>query len=135
MQMSGITGVGEQKLTRYGDVFLKEIAQYSLPELLDNNLSDTVNETLTLYQQGNDADSISKLRELKVSTIYTHLSEAIEMGLLDVKEVLDINEQEYKEIIFLIETQSGNEGRLKPIFEALEGEYDYGQLRCVQASI
>lgn len=134
-QLSEIMGVGEQKLARYGDVFLKEIARYPLPELLDNNLSDTVNETLTLYQQGNDVDKISKLRDLKLPTIYTHLSEAIEMGLLDVKNVLDINEQEYKEIIFLIETQSGDDGRLKPIFEALDGVYDYGQLRCVQASI
>ena len=40
-QMSDITGVGEQKLARYGDVFLKEIARHPLPELLDNNLSDT----------------------------------------------------------------------------------------------
>jgi ATP-dependent DNA helicase RecQ len=134
-QMSEITGIGEQKLARYGDVFLKEIAQFPLPELLDNNLSDTVNETLTLYQQGNSVDAISKLRELKASTIYTHLSEAIEMGLLDVKEVLNINNQEYKEIIFLIETQCGDDGRLKPVFEALEGVYDYGWLRCVQASI
>ena len=106
-QMSEITGVGEQKLARYGDVFLKEIARYPLPELLDNNLSDTVNETLTLYQQENDVEKISKLRDLKISTIYAHLSEAIEMGLLDVKHVLDINDKEYKEIIFLIETQSG----------------------------
>ena len=75
------------------------------------------------------------MRGLKVSTIYTHFSEAIEMGLLDVKQILDISEQEYKEVIFLIETNTDNEGRLKPVFEALEGEYDYGQLRCIQASI
>ena len=134
-QMSEITGIGEQKLARYGDVFLKEIARYPLPELLDNNLSDTVNETLTLYQEENDVEKISKLRDLKISTIYAHLSEAIEMGLLDVKHVLDINDKEYKEIIFLIETHADDEGRLKPVFEALEGAYDYGQLRCIQASI
>ncbi|MFK7793994.1 MAG: DNA helicase RecQ [Gammaproteobacteria bacterium] len=134
-QMSEITGIGEQKLARYGEPFLQEIAKYPLSELLDNNLSDTVNETLTLYQQKNDIGRISKLRELKISTIYTHLSEAIEMGLLDVKQVLDIDDKEYKEIIFLMETHSDDDGRLKPIFEALEGAYDYGQLRCIQASI
>tara|TARA_R110002049_G_scaffold13509_3_gene58705 strand:+ start:55864 stop:57978 length:2115 start_codon:yes stop_codon:yes gene_type:complete len=134
-QMSEIMGVGVQKLARYGDMFLEEIARYPLPELLDNNLSDTVNETLTLHQQGNDVESIGRMRGLKVSTIYTHFSEAIEMGLLDVKQILDISEQEYKEVIFLIETNTDNEGRLKPVFEALEGEYDYGQLRCIQASI
>ncbi len=127
-QMSDITGVGEQKLARYGDVFLKEIARHPLPELLDNNLSDTINETLTLYQQGKNVEGISRIRELKLSTIYAHLSEAIEMGLLNVKQVLDINDKEYKEIIFLMETHADDERRLKPVFEALEGAYDYGQL-------
>lgn len=134
-QMSEISGVGEQKLARYGDEFLKVIAQHPLPVLLDNNLSDTVNETLTQFQQGHDVESIARLRELKTSTIYMHLSEAIELGLLDVKAVLGLSELEYKEIVFLIETQSDGDGRLKPVFDALEGEYDYGQLRCVQASI
>ncbi|MFK8027334.1 MAG: DNA helicase RecQ [Gammaproteobacteria bacterium] len=133
-QMSEISGVGEQKLARYGDEFLKVIAQHPLAKLLDNNLSDTVNETLTQFQHGHNVESIARQRELKESTIYMHLSEAIEMGLLDVKNVLDLTELEYKEIVFIIETQS-DDGRLKPVFEALDGEYDYGQLRCVQASI
>ena len=133
-QMSEISGVGEQKLARYGDEFLKVIAQHPLAKLLDNNLSDTVNETLTQFQQGHNVESIARQRELKESTIYMHLSEAIEMGLLDVKNVLDLTELEYKEIVFIIETQS-DDGRLKSVFEALDGEYDYGQLRCVQASI
>ena len=43
--------------------------------------------------------------------------------------------KEYNEIVFIIETQGSDEGHLKPIYEALDGVYDYGQLRCVQASI
>ena len=135
IEMSGISGVGEKKLAQYGQLFIEEIKKYPLSELLDNNLSDTVNETLTLYQQGNDIQKISQIRDIKSSTIYTHLSEAIEMGLLDVKQVLDLDEKEYNEIVFIIETQGGDDGRLKPIYEALDGVYDYGQLRCVQASI
>ena len=134
--MSRISGVGEQKLSRYGRKFLNEIARHPLPELLDNHLSDTVNETLILYQQGKSIGQIVSQRELKNSTIYAHLSEAIEVGLLDVKEVLDLDDQEYDEIVFTIESFEDEEkGRLKAVYEALEEAYDYGVLRCVQASI
>lgn len=133
--MSNVFGVGEQKLLRYGQKFLDEIAKYPLSELLDNNLSDTVNETLTLYQQGMDVQKISNKREIKISTIYTHLSEAIAMSLLDVKDVLDLNDQQYNKIVLTIETLADEDGRLKLVYEALEKTYDYGQLRCVQASI
>lgn len=134
--MSRISGVGDQKLSRFGQKFLNEIAKHPLPELLDNNLSDTVNETLILFQQGEDVEKIVSKRELKHATIYAHLSEAIEVGLLDVKEVLDLDEREYDEIVFAIESLEDEEqGRLKQVYEALEESYDYGILRCVQASI
>ncbi|MDH3609127.1 MAG: RQC domain-containing protein, partial [Gammaproteobacteria bacterium] len=134
--MNRITGVGEQKLERFGKKFIDEIAKFPLSELLDNTLSKTVNETLMLYQQGKTIDQIIKQRELTSTTVYTHLSEAIEMGLLDVKEVLEMDEKKYDEIVFAIESFGDDEERrLKPVFEALDGAYDYGLLRCVQASI
>ena len=134
--MSNITGVGEQKLKRFGKQFINEIEKYPLTELLDNTLSKTVNETLMLYQQGKTIEQIIKDRELTSTTVYTHLSSAIEMGLLDVKEVLELDEQKYDEIVLAIESFGDDEERrLKPVFEALDGAYDYGFLRCVQASI
>ena len=134
--MNKITGVGEQKLARFGEKFINEITKYPLSELLDNDLSQTVNETLLLYQQGESIDNIIKQRELTATTVFTHLSAAIEIGLLDVKEVLELDEQKYDEIVFAIESFGDDEDRrLKPVFEALDGIYDYGMLRCVQASI
>lgn len=134
--MSRITGVGEKKLERFGKLFANEIAKYPLSELMDNTLSKTVNETLILYQQGESIDQIIKQRELTSTTVYTHLSAAIEMGLLNVKEVLELDEQKYEEIVLAIESFGDDEERrLKPVFEALDGAYDYGLLRCVQASI
>ena len=134
--MRRISGVGEQKLTRYGQKFLNEITNYPLDELLDNHLSATVNETLILYQKGMGIDQISQQRDVKETTIYTHLADAIEVGLLDVRDVIDLKDDEYDEIVFTIESLEGEEkGRLKPVYEALDQEYDYGILRCVQASI
>lgn len=134
--LSKISGVGEQKLMRYGQEFIDEIARHPLSELLNNRLSATVNETLIAYQQGLPIEDIAKQRDVKANTIYTHLADAIEVGLLDVKDVLDLSNAEYNEIVFVIEAQEEQEkGRLKPVYDELDGEYDYGVLRCVQASM
>lgn len=136
LALSKVSGIGEQKLLRYGQDFIDEIVKHPLSELLNNRLSSTVNETLMCYQQGMDIEQIAKQREVKISTVYTHLADAIELGLLDVRDVLDLSDAEYNEIIFVLEAQEDQEkGRLKPVYDELEGEYDYGVLRCVQASI
>jgi ATP-dependent DNA helicase RecQ len=135
VEMARISGVGEQKLLRYGNEFLAEIAQHPLSELLNNRLSATVNETLMLYQQKLTIDRIAQQRDVKVSTIYTHLADAIEVGLLDVREVTGLSDAEFNEIVFVIESQEDEQkGRLKPVYDELEGQYDYGILRCVQAA-
>ena len=134
--MLKISGVGEQKFQRYGQKFLSEIAKHPLPALLDNSLNATVNETLMLYQQGIAIDEIAQQRELKSSTVYTHLADAIEVGLLDVRDVVDIDDEEYKRIVYSIESlEEEGKGRLKPVYESLDEAYDYGILKCVQASI
>ena len=134
--MRAISGVGEQKLARYGQAFLNEIALHPLAELLNNRLSDTVNETLMLYQQGLPIEQIALQRDAKISTVYTHLADAIEVGLLDVLEVLELDKDEYNTIVLTIESMEDEEkGRLKPVYEALDENYDYGVLKCVQASI
>ncbi len=134
--MLRISGVGEQKLQRYGKQFLAEIAKNPLPALLDNKLSTTINETLMLYQKNISIEKIAEQRNKNISTIYTHLADAIEIGLLDVRDVIDLDDGEYDEIVYTIETmEEENKNRLKPLYEALNEEYDYGVLRCVQASI
>jgi ATP-dependent DNA helicase RecQ len=131
-----ISGVGAQKLSRYGQAFVDEIRQFPLPELLDNRLSDTVNNTLMLYQQGISIENIAQQRELGTSTVYTHLADAIEVGLLHVREVIELDDASYNEVISLIELFAEEEkGRLKPIFDELNGEVEYGVLKCIQAGL
>ena len=89
-----------------------------------------------LYQQGIDIEKIAQQREVKSSTIFTHLADAIEVGLLDVHEVTGLSNAEFNEIVFVLESQEDQEkGRLKPVYDELNGEYDYGVLKCVQAAI
>jgi ATP-dependent DNA helicase RecQ len=133
-KMLAISGVGAQKLERYGQDFLDVILEYPLPELLNNHLSDTVNTTLMLYQQNPDIEGIATQRELKSTTIYSHLADAIEIGLLDARTVVDISDDEIKTIIAVYESlDDEDKDKLKPVYDALEEAYDYGVLRCVLA--
>ncbi|MEN8177013.1 MAG: DNA helicase RecQ [Pseudomonadota bacterium] len=133
--MAYISGVGESKLARYGQQFLLRIHEHPLPELLHNNLSDTVNETLWLFQSGLDAEAIAQRREIKLSTVYSHFAEAVEVGLLDPRQVLPLDEDDYTAIATVMDQLDAcEEGRLKPVFDALDGAWDYGILKCVMAA-
>lgn len=134
--MRYITGVGETKLARYGRPFLDRIQAHPLPTVLNNNLSDTVNETLYLHTQGLDAEAIAHQRELTPSTVYGHLAEVVESGLLEMIDVLSLTETEYAEILNAMDLMDiDGDGRLKPVYEALGEAYDYGILRCVAAAL
>ncbi len=132
-RMQYISGVGEQKLKKFGQSFLSVIQSSPLPDILQNNLSDTVNETLTLLNDGLDIEAIANQREIKLSTVYTHLADAIEVGLIEAKDVLQLSDGEHNEIINALEMHLDDD-KLKPTYDALEGQYDYGILKCVQAS-
>ena len=131
-RMQYISGVGEQKLKQYGQSFLDVILASPLPDILQNNLSDTVNETLALLNDGFDAEAIASKRDIKLSTVYTHFADAIEVGLIEAKTVLHLSDGEHNEIVNALEMHMDDD-RLKPAFDALEGNYDYGILKCVQA--
>ncbi len=135
-EMAAINGVGARKLERYGQAFLDEILQHPRNELLNNNLSDTVNETLQLFAHGLSPQAISQQRELKITTVMTHLADAIELGLLEPLTVLGITQSEFDYIVNSYEMlPEEDKERLKPLYDALEGEYDYGVLRCVLATL
>lgn len=134
--MRQINGVGKQKLSRYGQVFLDTILQYPQEELFDNTLSDTINDSLFYHSQGMNLEEIAAKRDLTVGTILTHFSEAIELGLAEPRDILDIDQAEHEDIINVLEMNDALEdGRLKPAYDELEGRYDYGVLRCVLAAM
>ncbi len=132
--MRDISGVGERKLERYGVRFLQEIARHPLPDLLDNNLSDTVNETLMLHRQGKGAEHIARERGIRPATVYSHLAEAVAAGCLSARDALSLDAHQHAEIATAIELLEGEgHGILKSLHEALDGRYDHGILRCMLA--
>jgi ATP-dependent DNA helicase RecQ len=135
-QLSDIAGLGARKVARYGATLLETVARFKPHALLDNRLSATVNQTLALHAEGRSAEAIAAQRGVEVSTIYGHFAEAVEAGLLEAREVLDLDEAEVDEILEAFERcGTVDSGKLGPAHAALDGRYDYGVLKCLLAEI
>ncbi len=128
-QLGRISGIGERKLDAYGDSFLRVI--------LDNAdsgapTSDSGEESVQLLCQGLKPLEIAHRRELTLATVYRHLAAAIKNGELELDDVVELDPPSLQEIRFAFE--HSEDGRLKPVYELLGGEYDYGILECVRAA-
>jgi len=131
-QMAGVSGVGERKLEAYGEEFLEVLRDH--PEGEGEAVNDTAAESLELYRLGMDVAQIAARRQLKPTTVYGHLAQAIAAGEAELNEVVGLDEPALKAIRFAFE-QNAEGNRIKPVFEALGGEYSYEVLRCVKADL
>jgi len=130
--MSNISGIGERKLADYGEEFLDVLNEYR--NLEEKSQSDTEEETIQLFRLGMDADAIAVQRGLKASTVYNHLANGISRDEVELDKVVPLQHQQLEAIRFAIEQYDGGK-RLKPVFDALEGEFSYEMLRCVRADV
>ncbi|MFO7602277.1 MAG: DNA helicase RecQ [Gammaproteobacteria bacterium] len=131
-QMTNISGIGVRKLETWGDAFLEVIAAHAGAG--QASAVSTTEESLQLFRLNMDAEAIARQRGLNVTTIYSHLATAIQNGEVTVEEVTGLDATRIKMLRHAIEQHAEN-GRLKSVFEALQGEYDYNVLRCVKASM
>jgi ATP-dependent DNA helicase RecQ len=132
-QFARINGVGAKKIEQYADAFLAVINEYASSLL--TGASDTVTESLMLFRSGLDVNAIAVQRKLKTTTVYSHLANCIEQGKLKLSDVIDLKEGEVNLIHEMLLTLDDGQNTLKPVFDALDGMYDYHILRCVQASV
>ena len=131
-QMALISGVGVRKLELYGDQFLAVISDYAE----DQKISETVIDSAEQFKLGFSVQQIAKKRGYKEETIYNHLSQALEQGMLVLKDVVELPEQEIKrieEVILSLPIEHQN--ALKPVYDLFDGQYSYGILRCVRAAL
>ncbi len=131
-QMGTISGIGERKLEAYGEAFLEVLQAHS--EDSDDALPDTAEETLQLFRLGMDVEAIACQRSLKPTTVYSHLVQAIAQGDVPLQEVVALSDEAMSAISFAFE-HHGEGTRLKPVYEALGGEYPYEVLRCFRAAL
>jgi ATP-dependent DNA helicase RecQ len=158
-ELERLTGIGTVKLARYGQAFLSVLSEHAaehgrpeqVPPLPDKRLRETapadshrpkdigltgtVRETLGLIRAGVAVDEIARRRELQPTTVYSHLARCIEEGELRLEEAIELSDDEIKTIRYAFEQLDSDAGEaLKPVYDALNGEYDYGVLRCIRAS-
>jgi ATP-dependent DNA helicase RecQ len=129
VEMSLITGVGEYKLAEYGEVFIHIIQRFMATSEFGNSTvkGKTYLETLQLLQVGKTIAEIAKAREIHQTTVYSHLAYLFEKHLIH-----DIAKYLTREEMALIEKAVkavGATEALKPIYDFLNEEVDYGKIR------
>jgi ATP-dependent DNA helicase RecQ len=135
-QFKYISGVGEFKAEKYGEKFCAVINQYADQQKVNARLSDNSKETIYLFDQGRTPDEIAKERDINLNTVYSHLAQAVKFGSLEITKVVGLPQSEIDEIIQVAEIVGYLEdNKLKPVFDMLDGEYNYGILRCVLAGL
>ncbi|KPM48177.1 DNA helicase RecQ [Jiulongibacter sediminis] len=139
-QMLQMSGVGEQKMQRYGADFLKKIRSYveandlkpveiSLTQQANKPKVDTYEATFELYEQGLGAESIAEQRALSLNTILGHLIKLKEDGKeIDLKRF--VSRKTYEKVVEAAQGLSlKSTDPLKPLFEKLEGQVSYGEIK------
>lgn len=138
---SRIPGVGRRKLEQYGRLFTDTIRKFrqsyglkadqgAQAKTAQVTPSSTQLVTLQLFRQGLTVQQIAERRQLKATTIETHLAELIEQGeAIDLDDIVEPNRQAV--IRAALETIGAS--ALKPVYEYLQGQYSYGELRLVRA--
>lgn len=148
-RMLKISGVGENKLEKYGDAFIDAINKYvkenniEVPEI--NTITtkkkksqafgddkpkkikeDTKLISYNLYKEGKTIQEIAQIRELKEQTIENHLIDCMEKGMdVDIEKYIHT---EFSEIILKKIEELGFE-RLKPLKDSLPERVSYFDIR------
>ncbi|TLV00017.1 DNA helicase RecQ [Dyadobacter luticola] len=131
-QMKAISGIGEERFRRYGETFIKEIVDFAKENTKPGTRvvkGLTFVETYDLYKEGYSVKVIAEKRNLNAVTIISHLVKLKEDGHdINLKSLID--DRAYQTIIKAAqELQIGKNDPLKPLFEQLNEQFDYGQLR------
>lgn len=126
-----ISGVGLNKMQEYGEEFMEVVRRFN--SIAKPRKIPTTLETFGLYKEGLSPEEIAEKRKLSSTTIYSHLSQLYSEGKdVDLMQYVDSNTvKKVKEAY----EQLNKEGALKPIFEKLNENVSYGEIRISLAII
>lgn len=139
-----ISGVGEYKLAEFGEQFITEIQAYCQQRGLQENAPTAIPEsvmkadpsftqliTLESHQEGMSVAEIAAKRNLKETTVESHLIELLEMDKsVDIHRLVPVHRQQV--IVQALQLLGSN--LLKPVYEHLGEKYSYNELRLVRAA-
>lgn len=143
--MRRISGFGEVKIARYGNLFLKNIIKYCKERDLKSKMlektyvrrprqfaqkekiNETKSESLRMFREGKTVAEIARNRDLAISTIENHLTFFITAGEVKVTDL--VSKEKISRILEAIR-KHGNIA-LKPLKDELGDNYSYGEIRVV----
>lgn len=120
-----ISGVNHLKAEKYSDEFIDVIKAFSAKK--QKKKISTYQETFQLYKNGLSIKEIASERNLRSTTIISHLCKLYNEGkAVDLSGLA--SESEVKEVENILKTIDF-EGALKPIYEALDEKISYEKIR------
>jgi len=122
-----ISGVGQRKLEVYGEDFIAEIVAFSNEKIKTRKKKGTHKITYDLYKEGLNIDEIASKRNLKSTTIFSHLALLYTEGK-DI-EIYDFVSKEEVEKVRRAKDALENPQALKPFYEHLNAEIEYFKIR------
>ena len=127
-----IEGIGVKKKEDYGDHVLEVIRDYLLTQNHKKSIKGkTYIETLKLINEGKNPLQIATERDLQLLTIYSHIGTLYEKGeAIDIHQYISLEKCE----VIGAKWKSLNQPKdLKPVHQALNGQYDYYEVRLGMA--
>lgn len=123
-ELLSIQGIGMQKSESYGEEFITLIKQFT--QDLEPKKS-TYDETFELIKSGISIEAIATIRNMALTTIYSHVAKLYLDGY-PIKIENYITEEDIDKIEKVLPDFESTI-QLKPIYETLNGEIDYGIIR------
>jgi ATP-dependent DNA helicase RecQ len=145
-KLIGIYGVGSTKLKKYGSVFLNIIREYceendvqvreeAIEKKVAQSASKQKHELVgEEYKSGKSIDHLAEQFGVKPVTILSNLKKYLDEGnKIDPQGILDASELSRRKIdeVYASMKKVGPE-MLKPVYEDLDKEVDYNELRILQ---
>jgi len=122
-----ISGVGQRKLEVYGEDFIAEIVSFSNEKIKKRKKNDTHKLTNQLYKEGLTIDEIAKKRNLKSTTIFSHLAKLYTDG--EDIDIYNFVTKEEVEKIRIAKDKLESPQALKSYFEYFNSEIEYFKIR------
>lgn len=133
-QFKRLNGVGQRKLDLYGDAFIAVIEAHEVAPAEDT--ASQAEESMLLFQSGMTVTQVARMQKLSENVIYAHLAQGIGSGRFDLREVVELSPQAIRHIEeVMLECQREYGNALRPVYDALAGDYEMGVLRCVKAGL
>ncbi|QTE22167.1 DNA helicase RecQ [Polaribacter cellanae] len=120
-----ISGVGTNKMEKYGDEFMSVIRKFK--NVAKPRKTPTTLKTFNLYKEGLTPKEIAEERDVSITTIFSHLSQLYSEGKkVDLEQFISKETIDKVRIAF---NEFGRKIELKPIYEKLNEEVSYSEIR------